>query len=185
MTTSQRYAALLRGINVGGHKKVPMAELRTLLTELGHGDARTYLQSGNAVFTSPRADPDALAAGIADALRDRYGFEVGVLVRDHAYLQAVVDACPFPAADLEPKQLHVLYLSRTVTPADLSGLDPAAFHPEDFRPGDRAVYLHTPNGLGRSRLSDPLTRAIPKAAGPATSRNWNTVVRLAEMTAGE
>lgn len=118
-------------------------------------------------------------------LRDRYGFEVGVLVRDHAYLQAVIDACPFPAADLEPKQLHVIYLARTVTPADLSGLDPAAFHPEGFRPGDRAVYLHTPDGLGRSRLADPLTRAIPNAAGPATSRNWNTVVKLAELTAGE
>ncbi|MGW9358485.1 DUF1697 domain-containing protein [Streptomyces diastaticus] len=182
MTTSQRYAALLRGINVGGHKKVPMAELRALLTELGHGDVRTHLQSGNAAFTSVGTDPDALAAQLAEALRERFGFEVGVLVRDHAYLQALIDACPFPAAELEAKQLHITYLSRSVTPDELTRLDAASFLPEEYRPGDRALYLHTPEGLGRSRLADPLSRAIPASAGPATTRNWNTVVKLAELT---
>lgn len=76
MTT--RYAALLRGINVSGHKKVPMAELRTLLTELGHADVRTYLQSGNAVFSSASGDEDALTAQLEQAIEERFGFAVRV-----------------------------------------------------------------------------------------------------------
>src|SRR6478609_9500477 len=112
MTTT--YAALLRGINVGGNKKVPMAELRTLLQRLGHGGVGTYLQSGNAVFSSDRGDEESLAAELADAVEKHFGFTVDVLVRDHAYLRAVREACPFPAAELQAKQLHVTYFSAHV-----------------------------------------------------------------------
>ena len=112
MTT--RYAALLRGINVSGHKKVPMAELRTLLTELGHADVRTYLQSGNAVFSSASGDEDALTAQLEQAIEERFGFAVPCLIRNGPYLASVADACPFPAAALEGKQLHVTYFDRPV-----------------------------------------------------------------------
>ena len=111
MTT---YAALLRGINVGGSRKVPMAELRTLMEGLGYDGVRTYLQSGNAVFSSDHGDEDTLAAELSGALERHFGFTVDVLVRDHAYLRAVIDACPFPAADLEAKQLHATYFSEPV-----------------------------------------------------------------------
>ncbi|MGI5480051.1 DUF1697 domain-containing protein [Streptomyces lavendofoliae] len=181
MTT--RYAALLRGINVGGHKKVPMARLRTLLTELGHGDVTTYLQSGNAAFTSASgAGEDVLAAELEKAIERHFGFRVDCLVRGGPYLRAVADACPFPAAGLEARQLHVTYFSEPVTPDRFAGLDPAAFLPEEFRLGERALYLYAPEGLGRSKLAEALARPALTKGVIATTRNWNTVVKLVEMT---
>ncbi len=180
--TTKAYAALLRGINVSGHKKVPMAELRALLTELGHGDVRTYLQSGNAVFTSAPGDEDALAAQLEQAIEERFGFGVDVLVRDHAYLKAVADTCPFPAASLEGRQLHVTYFSEPVTASRLAPIDAASHLPEEFRLGDRALYLYTPDGLGRSKLAEALAKFAPADGVIATTRNWNTITKLIELT---
>ncbi|MEU0999810.1 DUF1697 domain-containing protein [Streptomyces tibetensis] len=180
MTTT--YAALLRGINVGGSRKVPMADLRTLLTDLGHDDVRTYLQSGQAVFSCGHGGEEALAAEIAQAMEKRFGFGVDVIVRDHAYLRAIADACPFPAADLEPKQLHVTYFSAPVTPDRFAEIDQDAYLPEEFRLGDRALYLYAPNGLGRSKLAEHLSKPRINKGVIATTRNWNTVVKLVEMT---
>lgn len=179
MTT---YAALLRGINVGGSRKVPMAELRTLMTGLGHDGVRTYLQSGQAVFTSDHGDEESLAVELASAIEKHFGFAVDVIVRDHAYLRAIVDNCPFPAAELEGKQLHVTYCSAPVEAERFAEIDRAAYLPEEFRLGDRAVYLYAPNGLGRSKLAEILSRPRLNKGLIATSRNWNTVVKLVEMT---
>jgi uncharacterized protein (DUF1697 family) len=181
MTTT--YAALLRGINVGGAKKVPMAELRTLMEGLGHGGVRTYLQSGQAVFTSDHGDAESLAAELTAAIEKHFGFSVDVLVRDHAYLAAIADNCPFPAAELEAKQLHVTYFSAPVDAARFAAVDQPAFLPEEFRLGDRALYLYTPNGLGRSKLAEQLAKPRVNKGLIATTRNWNTVVKLVEMTA--
>ncbi|MFI8214411.1 DUF1697 domain-containing protein [Streptomyces sp. NPDC085932] len=181
MTTM--YAALLRGINVGGSRKVPMADLRALLENLGHEDVRTYLQSGQAVFSSGHGDEESLAAELAHGIERQFGFGVDVIVRDHAYLRAVADACPFPAADLEPKQLHVTYFSAPVTPERFGQLDQAAFLPEEFRLGDRALYLYAPDGLGRSKLAEQLARPRFTKGVIATTRNWNTVLKLVELTA--
>ncbi|MET9574650.1 DUF1697 domain-containing protein [Streptomyces sp. DT199] len=180
MTTT--YAALLRGINVGGSRKVPMADLRTLLADLGLDDVRTYLQSGQAVFASGHGDEESLAGEIARAIEKRFGFGVDVIVRDHAYLRAIADACPFPAADLEPKQLHVTYFSAPVTPDRFAEIDQEAYLPEEFRLGDRALYLYAPNGLGRSKLAEHLAKPRITKGVIATTRNWNTVVKLVEMT---
>ncbi|MFI6490923.1 DUF1697 domain-containing protein [Streptomyces sp. NPDC050564] len=180
MTTT--YAALLRGINVGGAKKVPMAELRTLMEGLGLADVRTYLQSGNAVFSSDHGDEESLAAELAQAIEKHFGFTVGVLVRDHAYLKAVREACPFPAADLEAKQLHATYFSGPVDAERFASVDQSAFLPEEFRLGDRVLYLYAPDGLGRSKLAETLSKPRLLKGITATSRNWNTVVKLEEMT---
>jgi len=180
MTTT--YAALLRGINVGGNKKLPMAELRTLLEGLGHDDVRTYLQSGQAVFTSGHGDEDSYAAEIARAVEERFGFTVDVIVRDHAYLAAIAGNCPFPAAELEGKQLHVTYYSVPVTEERFAEVDQSAYLPEEFRLGDRALYLYAPDGLGRSKLAVELSRPRLNKGLIATSRNWNTVVKLVELT---
>ncbi|MBZ6260405.1 DUF1697 domain-containing protein [Streptomyces olivaceus] len=180
MTT--RYAALLRGINVGGARKLPMADLRALLEELGHGGVRTHLQSGQAVFASGHGDEESLAAELARAIEKRFGFPVDVLVRDHAYLRAVAEACPFPAADLEPKQLHVTYFSAPVDEERFAPVDRSAFRPEEFRLGDRALYLYAPDGLGRSRLAEALAGPRMNKGLIATTRNWNTVTKLVELT---
>ncbi|GGS44604.1 DUF1697 domain-containing protein [Streptomyces griseoviridis] len=181
MTTT--YAALLRGINVGGRKKLPMAGLRALLEESGFGAVRTHLQSGQAVFACGHGDEESLAAELSAAIEGRFGFAVDVLVRDHAYLRAVVDACPFPAADLAPRQLHVTYFSAPVDAARFAEIDQEACRPEEFRLGDRALYLYAPDGLGRSRLADLLSRPRVTKGLVATTRNWNTAVKLAELTA--
>ncbi|SES46453.1 Uncharacterized conserved protein, DUF1697 family [Streptomyces sp. yr375] len=180
MTTT--YAALLRGINVGGNKKVPMAELRTLLSGLGLGDVRTYLQSGQAVFSSGHGDEESLAAEIGAAIEKHFGFGVDVIVRDHAFLKAVADNCPFPAAELEGKQLHVTYFSGPVDEERYAGIDRDAQLPEEFRLGDRVLYLYVPDGLGRSKLAEQLAKPRVTKGLIATTRNWNTVVKLVEMT---
>ncbi|MGN5380689.1 hypothetical protein BIV25_18980 [Streptomyces sp. MUSC 14] len=180
MTT---YAALLRGINVGGAKKVPMADLRALLTGLGHTGVRTYLQSGQAVFGAERSDEESLAAQLSRAIEGRFGFPVDVLVREHAYLKSVAEACPFPAADLAPKQLHVTYFSAPVTAERYAEIDRTAHLPEEFRLGDRCLYLYAPDGLGRSKLAEALARTRLTKGLIATSRNWNTVRKLVELTA--
>ncbi|MEV6396111.1 DUF1697 domain-containing protein [Streptomyces sp. NPDC051907] len=176
------YAALLRGINVGGHKKVPMAELREVLEGLGHADVATYLQSGNAVFTSDSTDQQALAEALERAVEKRFGFAVGCLVRDHAYLRAVAEDCPFPAAELEGRQLHATYLSEPVDAGRFASVDAQAYLPEEFRLGERVMYLYTPNGLGRSKLAEALGRPALYKGVMATTRNWNTVVKLVELT---
>ncbi|WP_405915819.1 DUF1697 domain-containing protein [Streptomyces sp. NBC_00728] len=180
MTTT--YAALLRGINVGGAKKVPMAELRTLMEGLGYGDVRTYLQSGNAVFSSGRGDEESLAEELSGAIEKHFGFGVGVLVRDHGYLKAVREACPFPAAELEAKQMHITYFSEPVDEGRFVSVEPASFLPEEFRLGDRVLYLYAPDGLGRSKLAVALAKPGVVKGVLATTRNWNTVVKLEELT---
>lgn len=183
MTT--RYAALLRGINVGGKRKVPMGALRELLTDLGHSAVTTYLQSGNAAFSSQAGDgEEELAAALEQAIEKHFGFSVDCLIRDHAYLTAVVDDCPFPADSLEPKQLHVTYFSEQVASERFKALDQSAFAPESFRLGDRSLYLYAPDGLGRSKLAEALARPALLSGLTATTRNWNTVRKLAELTRG-
>ncbi|MFJ9862722.1 DUF1697 domain-containing protein [Streptomyces sp. NPDC101165] len=182
MTT---YAALLRGINVGGSKKLPMADLRALMTGLGHDGVRTHLQSGQAVFTTDRGDEEFLAAELARTIEERFGFPVDVIVRDHTYLRAVAEACPFPAAELEAKQLHVTYFSAPVTAERFAEIDSAVHLPEEFRLGDRCLYLYAPDGLGRSKLGEALSRPRITKGVIATSRNWNTVLKLVELTAPE
>ncbi|MGW0331024.1 DUF1697 domain-containing protein [Streptomyces sp. NPDC003011] len=181
MTTT--YAALLRGINVGGSKKVPMAELRVLLEGLGHHRVSTYLQSGQAAFASDHGDEESLAAELTRAIGGRFGFAVDVIVRDHAYLAAVAGSCPFPAADLQPRQLHVTYFSAPVGEERFAEIDRAAHLPEEFRLGDRCLYLYAPDGLGRSKLAERLAKPRLNKGVIATSRNWNTVLKLVEMTA--
>ncbi|MEU2894533.1 DUF1697 domain-containing protein [Streptomyces sp. NPDC001273] len=179
---AKRYAALLRGINVGGGRRVPMTELRTLMEGLGHDGVRTHLQSGQAVFASDRGDEESLAAGLSTAIERHFGFAVDVIVRDHAYLKGIVEDCPYPAGELEPRQLHVTYFSAAVTPDRFAGIDRAAHLPEEFSLGDRALYLYAPNGLGRSQLAEKLSRPRVGKGVIATTRNWNTVTKLVELT---
>lgn len=179
---SRTYAALLRGINVGGNKKVPMADLRAVLEGLGHGDVQTYLQSGNAVFSSAEQDTGVLARGLEAAIEARFGFRVACLVVDGPHLRAVAEACPFPAAELEGKQLHVTFFSEQPGAERFAALDAAGYLPEEYRLGDRVLYLYAPDGLGRSRLAEALARPAVVKGLDATTRNWNTVRKLVELT---
>ncbi|GAB2915093.1 DUF1697 domain-containing protein [Streptomyces mayteni] len=179
MAENVAYAALLRGINVGGHRKVPMAELRLLLTELGHGSARTHLQSGNAVFTAPAADPAAVAAAIEEAIAERFGFRVDCLVLGRDELRAAVERCPFPAAELDPAKLVVVFLTGPAAEHPVADTDPARWAPDEFRVGERELFAWFPDGMGRSKLGEALSR--PGRGLTATARNWRTVTTLVAL----
>jgi uncharacterized protein (DUF1697 family) len=180
-TTGTTYAALLRGINVGGRRRVPMAELRELIAGLGWTDVRTHLQSGNAVFTVPpgQAGPPPRER-LQAALADRFGFDVPCLLRTGRELREVVAACPFPAAELDPSKLLVLFVEETPAPDHFAGVDAAAYAPDEFRHVGRAVYCWFPDGMGRSRLPGALEAVRPRLT--ATGRNWRTVTRLVDLT---
>ena len=178
------YVALVRGINVGGRKKVAMADLREALRALGYGDVETYLQSGNALFTTTGTGTgtDALACEIEDELKARLDMDVKVLVRTGDELAAVVGANPFPHATAEPSKLHVAFLSANPDADRVASIDAARFEPDELRVGERALYLWYPNGAGRSKLSNDLLER--KLGVTATSRNWNTVLHLLDRLAG-
>ncbi|HEX4792031.1 MAG TPA: DUF1697 domain-containing protein [Actinospica sp.] len=178
---ARRYAALLASVNVG-RRRVPMAQLRELLDGLGYTQVQTYLASGNAVFSTQESADDA-AAKITAALEKGFGFAIPTLVRDAAYLEAVIKACPFPADEVEGRFLHAVFHSEQVSEERFSDIDRAAFLPEEFRIGERVMYLHLPGGIGRSALAAALVKPASRLRGViATGRNWNTVKALAEMT---
>jgi uncharacterized protein (DUF1697 family) len=177
------YAVLLRGVNVGGHGKLAMADLRRVLESLGYTGVWTYLQSGNAVVTSDD-DPERVGRRIREGLQGELGMDPSVLVRTGPELAALVAANPFPAAVAQPKLLHVVFLSAQPDPGQAAAIDPGICAPDEFGVGDRAVYLRYAESAGTSRLADlvlrQLLRGRPEVS--ATARNWNTVLALLAKT---
>lgn len=173
-----RYVVLLRGINVGGQGKLPMAQLRALCADAGGGHVATYIQSGNAVLTSEAA-PEVLAAELGARIEAAAGFAPEVLVRTVDELEAVIAGNPFPE-EADPTKLVVAFLRTPPAPGAFDAVDLAAFAPEEAVLGDRHLYLHLPDGQGRAKLPIALGRAGGVAA---TARNWRTVTVLAEMAA--
>lgn len=175
-----RYVALLRGINVGGRAKVPMQTLRELLAGIGGSQVRTLLQSGNAVFTHVREEPEELAAALRQALADELGLDITCMVRTAADLRRVVEANPFDMAGVDGSRFLVVFLAGPVPQERLAALDAAALAPDEFRAGEREVYAHFPDSIRDSKLAARLTdRGLGLAA---TSRNWNTVTRLLDLS---
>jgi uncharacterized protein (DUF1697 family) len=169
------WVALLRGINLGGHHTVPMAALRSLVEELGHRDVATYVQSGNVVFTAAAArGVDDITAELEAALASRFGFAVPVVLRSRDEIERIAARHPFEEREEEPAKLHVFFLAGEPEPARV-----AAWHPERYAPDEavvdgREVYVHFPNGMGRSKFTFDF-------GTPATARNWRTVQALAAM----
>jgi uncharacterized protein (DUF1697 family) len=174
------FVALLRAVNLAGRNRVPMAELRGLVEELGGQDVETYVQSGNVVFRS-RMSADGLAEAIHAELEQRLGLDVAVLVRTSAELAKVVAKNPFASPKVDDKALHVAFLARTPTRARVRELDPTFAEPDLLHVAGREVFLLYPNGYGRTRLTNAvLERRLGVAA---TTRNWRTVTTLATMAA--
>jgi uncharacterized protein (DUF1697 family) len=177
-----RYIALLRGINVGGNKKVSMADLRELLSSLGHADVATYIQSGNALFTSARRDPAKLAQEIENRLERDLRMDVTVIVRSRDELAAVVAANPFVSRSTPLTGLHATFLSEQPDKDKLSQIDPKQFEPDEFDVGNRVIYTHLLNGYAATKLNHDL---FERSLGVrATSRNWNTVTKLLDLANG-
>ncbi len=173
------YVVLLRGVNVGGRARVSMAALRETCTSIGCEDVATYIQSGNVVLRSSlRAN--VLRDRLASAIADQLGVRAVVMVRTHAQMARVLDALPFPGA--QPGHVHVAFLSGPPDDAAIARAREISVPTEEVAVRGSELYLHLPNGLGRSRL--PAVVLNPKRLGAAaTVRNWRTVSRLVEMSA--
>jgi uncharacterized protein (DUF1697 family) len=163
-----RQIALLRGVNVGGNKRVEMARLRALLEELGYRDVRTYVNSGNVVFSGPRRSEQHLEAAIAKT----FGFEVPVVLRTRDELADVVRANPLAKLATDPAKHLVIFCAAEAS----TELDPADFAPETFHVRGREVYLWAPGGIGTSPLAKVL--ATKSLGDKSTARNWRTVEKL-------
>ena len=163
------YIALLRAVNVGGTGALPMAELKALCEEAGFADVKTYIQSGNVLFRSPEPEASVLKL-LEEALAIKMGKSPGVLLRSRAELEAVAEGSPFPHA--KPNYLLVNFLPE---PAPANALDTlVAPGGEEVHIAGKEIYIHYPDGSGRSKLKLPALKA-------GTSRNLNTVRKLVEM----
>ena len=163
------YVALLRGINVGTGRKVPMHELRALFEELGHSDVRTYIQSGNVVFGAKGTAPKIRAA-LEQGLERDFGFEVTVLLRTPAELASALKANPYG------EHAYVTFLDGSPDRKLVTPLDPKPFAPDEFTVRGSEVFVHCPNGYGRTKINNTFFER--KLATRATTRNWRTVSTL-------
>lgn len=172
------YVALLRGINVGGRHVVRMADLRSLLAEIGLQDVRTYIQSGNVAFRSKTSDRTTLGQMIAAAVEDRYAFAPDVMVRTSKELANALDANPFQEAD--PNRRHLWFLAEVPVDPDLDALGALAAPSERYALLDDVFYLHAPEGIGRSKLAARVERALGVAATARNARTVAAVLALAD-----
>jgi uncharacterized protein (DUF1697 family) len=175
-----RYAALLRAVNLVKRNRIAMADLRRILADLGFHDVKTHLQSGNAVFTSdlPAA---MLERHIAAALTENAGLRCGVMVRTGAELAAVVAANPLGREPEKPSWFFVSFLAAEPDPAAAAALEALDVAPDQAWIIGREAYLWCPTGPLESKLGGPFVEKRLGVAG--TARNWNTVSKLAALTA--
>ena len=174
------YVALLRGVNVGGNKKVSTAELRELATGLKYRNAATLLNSGNIVFEGPAKATAAMEKQFEAAAAKTLGLATEFFVRTSAEWQALAKANPLlKEAKDDPGHLLLWALKEPATPAALKALQAAIKGRESFRSGKGALYITFPDGIGSSKLTPAV---IDRALGTrGTGRNWNTVLKLCAM----
>ena len=177
MTT---YAALLRGINVSGKNPIKMDALRALFADLGFDNVTTYVQSGNIVFTSSARSAAKVAATIKRGIADQLGADVAVIVRTGNELATIAGANPLHTKSSDPSKLHVTFLESAPSAAKLKAIDPSVAAPDEFAVVGREVFLHCPNGYGRTKLNN--TFFEKKLDVVATTRNLRTVQKLVELT---
>jgi uncharacterized protein (DUF1697 family) len=172
------HIALLRGINVG-KRTLPMPALAQLFLDAGCTAARTYIQSGNVVFRSAPSDLEGLGEHIADAIEKDYGFRSPVVIRSAEALAEVAENNPFLAEGADEKTVHVVFLADLPTAAQVKTLEPDRSPPDRFVVRGADVYLHLPNGVADSKLTNAWFDSRLKTV--STGRNWRTVLKLLEM----
>jgi uncharacterized protein (DUF1697 family) len=176
-----RQVIMLRGINLGPNRRVPMAELRAVLSDAGYGDVQTYVQSGNVALDATIAAAE-LGREAARLISERFGFEVPVIVRTARQLAAVVKRNPLGDVATEPKRYQVSFLSAKPPAGVVKAMQEAAVESERVVFHGREIYAWHPDGVARSKLWNALAG---KGLGvTATARNWTTVLALLEMAQG-
>lgn len=176
-----RHVVLLRGINLARHNRISMPHLRAALEGGGFADVATYVQSGNVVVSS-RSAPATVARQVKDLIKERFGFEVPVLVRSHAELSEVVRRNPLRQDATDPKRHLVTFMSDELPPGVVERMRAVAGPREEFAVIGREVYSWHPEGVGRSPLWERLS--AKELGVSATTRNWSTVTALLAMAGG-
>lgn len=175
--------ALLRGVNVGGNHKLPMATLTAIVRDVGGEDVATYIQSGNVVYRVARAEVSASGVAIARAIERRCGFPAPVIVRTARELSAVVRANPYATPGVDPKTLHVVFLANAASAAQVAALDAKRSPADALTAVKREIFLHCPNGIGQSKFTNAYFDSVLTTT--TTARNWNTVQALLALASGE
>jgi uncharacterized protein (DUF1697 family) len=174
-----RYVAFLRGINLGGRRRVGMADLRDVLEKSGYEDVGTLLQSGNVVLTGG-AKPRALERELSRELERAFGFRIGVVARSRDELADVIASDPFGSEADDPRRYQVSFLSAKPPRKAVKELEDAAAPPERVAVRGREVYAWHPGGVGRSELAKRIT-ADRLGVDEVTARNWRTITKLLEL----
>ena len=183
------HVALLRGINVGGRNKVPMADLREIVTSLGHTGVTTYIQSGNVLFSTANTSTGELASALESAITGRFGIDASVVVLSRDDLARVLQDNPYPD-EPNPKLVHVVFLNGEPAAglleriATVQSAAAAKGRHDAVTAIGHALFLHTPDGYGDSELAQSLFRIVSppgkqkREALAATARNWATATKL-------
>jgi len=173
------YIVLLRGINVGGHKKVPMAELRKLLAEVGFINVQTYIQSGNVIVGSILNNQNAVGFEIKKIISAHYGFETSVIVKTRAQFQTIFNKCPFEQS--EKAKSYFILLNKIPDNEHIEEVRRISYENEEFFVINDCIYLYCKNGYGKAKFN--MNTFERKLKVTATSRNYNTMVKLLSLSA--
>lgn len=173
------HVALLRGVNVGGKNKLPMKDLAAIFRAAECDDVRTYIQSGNVLFSASKALARRVPSAVAEAIEADFGFAVPVVLRTADELRSVAADNPFLQDGADPAALHVAFLAKKPTAAKAASLDPERSPPDEFAVRGKDIYLHCPNGVARTKLTNAYFDA--KLGTTSTVRNWRTVLKLIEL----
>ena len=175
------WIALLRGINVGGHNRLPMQSLSQILESAGCEQVTTYIQSGNVVFKGNVASVEQFGEEIGLAIENEHGFRPAVRLITADYLAMAIASNPYPEAVLDPKTLHLSFLERPPQEKLIRDANRLLSKTESFTVIGSLLYMHAPDGIGRSRFAGGIDRALQVET---TGRNWRTVMKLQELTSG-
>ena len=176
------YVALLRGINLGGHKKIKMDELRAALAAMGFDDVKTYIQSGNVVFKAAKISDKALSKKIEATILSKFGHSVSVIIRTAEEIEQLIANNPFlKQPDIDQTKLHVMFLREPPAQSAVQQLETLVLKPDQFRFLAKELYFYLPNGVAESVvMKKPIDRVL---AIPTTMRNWRTVNTIQQMCA--
>jgi uncharacterized protein (DUF1697 family) len=175
--SASTHVALLRGVNVGGKNCVPMKDLAEIFAKAGCAEVRTYIQSGNVLFRATPAVAKVLAPRITEQIAKRFGFQIPLVLRTAEQLAAAIKNNPF--REIPQEALHVYFLAGVPDAARAAQLDPGRSKPDAFIVQGSEIYLHLPNGMGRSKLTNAYFDS--KLATTSTARSWRTILKLLEL----
>jgi len=176
----ETYIAMLRGINVSGQKKIKMADLKRYMEELSFQDVETYIQSGNIVFKAEDSASD-VAEAIKAKILERYGFEVPTIIKKNEDFEYVLANCPFlDNPTKEESRFYITFLDREPEYERIMKLEKSDYSPEEYVLDETNIFFYSPNGYGNAKMNNNFFENKLKVT--ATTRNWKTVHKLAEMS---